>query len=287
MTTAILLGAGASKPFGFPLGPELKQIVTQCARDNGIQQRLKQLGCDSSHLTDLVECLRYGRFATIDEFLDAKKSFREVGGYIIAESILQRENRDNIFPIRDWFHFLYSKLHKKALSGETPNVVFVSLNYDRSLEYFFSMVAKYDCREDEEEKVRRTLSAIRVYHPHGSLGSLSDLPFGCEKGPPDAEKMRQAGRRIQIISDRLEESPAFVEAQKVLASADRILFIGFAYHPSTLGTLLKNVNLEKTELAGTTLNLDPSRVEEVRKWAGIRIQLVNNDAKTFIDRQPI
>lgn len=282
MKTAIILGAGASKPYNFPLGPELKNTVTRFALDHNVQERLKQLRYQPAQLQELAECLRYGRFQTIDEFLDAKKSFREIGGYIIAESILQHETKDSIFPARDWLETLYTKIHKKVLAKEDLGISFITLNYDRTLEYFFSKVTKYDCREDEEEMVANALSRIPILHPHGSLGSLLELPYGLGGGARDATKIKEAGKRIQIISDKLEDSPAYTAAMSELENVDRILFIGFAYHPSTMSTLLKNIDPEKTELIGSSLSLSQEREDAVKNWSKSKIKLQPVNANTFI-----
>ena len=287
MKTTIILGAGASKPYGFPLGPELKQIVTQYARERSVQERLKQLHYQPQHLDELVECLRYGRFPTVDEFLDAKKSFREIGGYIIAESILNHEVKDMIFPARDWLAVLYTKLHRKIVSGEPLNLTIITLNSDRTVEYFFSKVTRYDCREDEEEKVAEVIKSIPILHPHGSLGPLSELSYGLDGGPRDASKIRHAGKRIQIISDKLEDSAAYTEAQNALEYTDRILFIGFAYHPSTMESLLKKVDLERTELIGTSLQLSKERADAVTEWSRSKIKLQAIDANVFIGKNII
>lgn len=282
MKTTLVVGAGASAPFGFPLGSELKTIVTQYARERSIRNRLEQLNYPASHLDELDECLRYGRYQTIDEFLDAKKRFREIGGYIIAEAILNQENHDRVFPARDWMATLFTKLYNKIVSTEKLDLTIVTLNYDRTIEYFFSKVTKYDCREDEEDTVSDALSKIRVLHPHGSVGTLQELPFGMIRGPREAHVVRDAGRRIQIISDKLEDSEAFLTARGVLASSDRILFIGFAYHPSTMSALFKDVNLSRTELIGTSYGLSAERINAVKEWSGSKIQLRPTVAEEFI-----
>ena len=282
MKTAIILGAGASQPYNFPLGPELKGIVTHFAAEHSAQGFLDQLGYERAHLQDLTECLRYGRFETIDEFLDAKKSFREIGGYIIAQAILRSETNSSLFPARDWLATLFAKIYKKVLAKEDLNISFITLNYDRTLEYFFSKITKYDCREDEEKEVATALSRIPILHPHGSLGSLTELPYGLNGEPSEAIKIQGAGKRIQIISDKLEDSPAYIEAQRELEGVDRILFMGFAYHPSTMGTLLKNIDPEKTELIGSSFNLSKERANSVIAWSKSTIKLQGVGANSFI-----
>lgn len=269
MKTVIVTGAGASNPFGFPLGSELIANIKESLKSNTVSQWGQTVGFNLEHINDFKEVLSGTRHLTIDQFLEAKKQFREMGGVLIAENILRRENPHNLFPVKDWHNPLDGVLFRNYLHDVDPaNLVFVTLNYDRSLEYFLSKLHRYDCPHIHEEKYRGYLSHIPVIHAHGSLGTLDELEFGLKNGTSiDWHAVKQAGSRIQIISDSLDMSQKFQAAQNVLESAERIICLGFAYHPSTLKSLFEKVDLTKTQFIGTGKKLDKERKELVKNWS--------------------
>ncbi|MDO9542863.1 MAG: hypothetical protein Q7J98_11155 [Kiritimatiellia bacterium] len=84
--TALVLGAGASHPYGFPLSAGLKKLILE-DQDNTLLACLKQKGHDDGIIKQFKEALRYGDYGTIDLFLEQKTSFREIGAYFIAHSL--------------------------------------------------------------------------------------------------------------------------------------------------------------------------------------------------------
>lgn len=280
--TVIITGAGASKPFGFPLGNELKNLFINATGTGN--HRLQKLGYSKDILDDIIDKLQHSRFGTIDEFLEAKTSFREVGGCIIAEAILRREDKETIFTIRDWHVPLIEKLLRKFRDNIDPNIAFITLNYDRSLEYLFDNVAKYDCRENEEDAFHKYLGGIPIIHAHGTLGSLGELPYGKDHSSLTPEMVSSAGKRIQIISDNLEDAKSYQQAVKIISDAKCIYFLGFGYHPSTLDGLLRKVSRESPPIIlGTGLSVPPERSEHIKNWDGPPIKLLNQNVKKFLE----
>jgi len=96
--TVFVLGAGASKPYGFPLGIELKDTMIANLSNAVFQVVLKKHNFDQSLIDDFVEALPRTYHSTIDIFLEKKRKYREIGAYVIAHSLLPLENSNLLFP---------------------------------------------------------------------------------------------------------------------------------------------------------------------------------------------
>lgn len=283
MKTAFLLGAGASHPYQFPLGSGLHEAFKANLNNQDHVKHLNQLGFPEELISDLKDCLAHSRFPTVDQFLDAKKRFREIGGILIAQSILNSERKKNLFPARDWYLTLYEEFARIESDDLKDTVSFVTLNYDRSLEFFFKHVSRYEAREESEESIREVLESITVIHAHGSIGTLEELPFGEPTASNEDARLKEAGARVQIISDDLESALSYQNAKKELNSTDRIIIIGFGYHQQILDGLLSEVDCEKTELIGTSKGLPNWRKEELDAHFSNCLKLKDLEAQKFIE----
>ena len=139
-----IIGAGAGKPYGFPLGEELYQFICnnyeQYAGANAYTQDIARRFSEELKLTSGV---------SIDRYLNINKKFKDYGVHSIATAIHFFElnsieklpfNNPNIQG--DWYTYLYKKMIQGLDTPEellriTENkVCFITFNYDRSLEHF-------------------------------------------------------------------------------------------------------------------------------------------------------
>lgn len=283
MKTVIILGAGSSSPFGFPLGPDLSNLIREKMRTEVVHNRLLSQNYSKETVLAFAEVLQYSTFATIDELLEAKKYLRQIGGYMIAESILEIEMHNSIFPKKDWHVELFRILLNGFRNNTEYDISFVTLNYDRSLEHFFSKVAFYECHDHEEKAFANYLASIPIVHAHGSLGSLDEHAYGVADGTslsPDA--VQKAGHRIQIVSDNLRDSPNYFESTKLIHVAEQIVFLGCAYHPSTLEGLFSGINLDNVKLSGTSHGLNDHRAKSLKNWSRDTFKLHPTSAADFL-----
>ena len=146
--TVFILGAGASKPFGFPLGPELKSHMLEQTNNAATRKSLVSLGFDESLINAFRDALRYGVHPTVDVFLERKQNFRELGSYLIASTIMPMESHGALFPQKDWYGFLFKRLAFESDMPHVSQLSVVTLNYDRSLEHFLTINIDYNCRHD-------------------------------------------------------------------------------------------------------------------------------------------
>jgi hypothetical protein len=268
--TVFVLGAGASHPYGLPLSPNLKKMILS-AENEILVDCLKNKGCEDKTINSFKKALRYGDHGTIDLFLEAKNSFREIGALFIASAIARAEREDTLFEKSDWYTALYRILGLDCAGTGMPPLAIVTLNYDRSLEQLLTSYLDYNCPDKYIETSKAKLADIKIVHAHGSLGDIATVPYGSVW--KNAENLCAAAQSIKIVSDLMDDSPGFMEAEQLLGRAQNIVFIGFGYNRVTTGKLLKHVKLDKAQIFGTAFNLPEDTVSELKQRLGDSLHL--------------
>lgn len=273
--TVFVLGAGASKPFGFPLGSELKNAMLNHLRNSDFRRVLHTAGFGNDLITDFAIALGYSFHPTIDIFLEKKTNFREIGAYVIARSLMPFEHQlQNLFPQRDWYGDLFTALNFENAQPDSSLLSIVTLNYDRSFEHFLCKNIDYNCQHERTDFCHTKRQKIKVVHAHGSLGQYPGVPYGINVD--DLETVRKAAENIQIVPDRLDDSPDFQKAQEIISKCDHIIFLGFGYNERTLSSLLAKTNLDEKHFYGTSFGLDESTRAKLKEVFGDKITLGDN-----------
>lgn len=265
-----VLGAGASKPYGFPLGDELKYLMLGRFK-NKTHNILQKLDFDADVIKEFQESLRYSTHPNIDIFLEKKYNFRELGSYLIAITIMPLEKHEALFPQKNWYGDLFDTLDFENEEPDTSNLAIVTLNYDRSIEYFLAKNIDYNCHTDLVNFAQEKRKKIKVVHAYGSLGKYPQVTYGTK--PNDINALKNAAASIKIVSDRLEDSQEFQEAQRIISQANNIIFLGFGYNERTLGALLAKTVLKGKKIYGTTYRLDQEARNYVRNYFKNQITL--------------
>lgn len=282
-STVFILGAGASKPYGLPLGVELKNNMLGNLSSRDCQQILTQHGFPKSLVDDFFESLSGTYHPTIDIFLEKKKKFRSLGSYLIAYTLLPLEKHGTLFPQKDWYGHLYNVINFEHELPHTDKITFVSLNYDRSLEHFLTKNIYYNCPDDAIQNAQSKLKRIKIIHAHGSLGPYPQTPYGA--GRTGADVLRTAADGIRIVSDRLQDSEDFKNAQLAIHEASNLVFIGFGYDPTTLKILMSSAtNLDRKRILGTVCKLKPPVITQVIEFFNGKIEIADSgvDAHMFV-----
>jgi hypothetical protein len=93
--TVFVLGAGASEPYGFPLGIELVDLIATRILSGLAPVEVRQfqaLGHDLAPLKEFATALKAARPYSIDAFLETRGTFRDIGEATIAQWLLQAES---------------------------------------------------------------------------------------------------------------------------------------------------------------------------------------------------
>jgi hypothetical protein len=268
--TVFVLGAGASKPYGFPLGSELKQSIISNLSDITQFSLSTKNKFDKNLTQKFVDALKGTSLTTIDNFLEKKTKFREIGSYAIAFTLLHYEIVTNLLPPRDWYYHIFRSLDFEKNTPSTSNITFVTLNYDRSLEYFLDKAIEYDCADELIEHSRLKLSKLKIIHPHGSLGEYPITNYSPSYS--DGSILEKAAKEIRITADQIEDTLEFQEAKIAIWNASNLIFLGFGYDEKTVKRLTTNITLPNKRILGTTLYISDNTRNFINGFFGGNFQ---------------
>jgi len=228
---------------------------------------------------------------SIDNFIDSHKEdvlVAQCGKLAITRCILRAEaqsllyvNPSNIYNKVDfasvgttWFSSVFQLLtescQRNALAQRLSRVSIVCFNYDRCIEhYLHSSLQNYYGLSPQE--AAEALSNLTIYHPYGTVGSLPwqnqrpALGFGAD---PSAQTLVCLSNELRTFSEGTDSQTSDIDQIRVtVASADRLVFLGFAYHRLNMDLLLKVLEdgeqARQTKVFGTAHGISTADVEDI------------------------
>lgn len=285
--TTLILGAGASKPYGLPLGSELRDILlkTPNLSPTNIWPR-KKARPDFSLFCQELSTSGYG---SVDAFLENREEWSEIGKFGIACNLLAIEKANKLFPPNQpkdhWLQVLWSKIAEPDWKTFKNNKLsIITFNYDRLVEHYLSKVVSNHFKKTFSELSK----VVDFVHIHGDLGDYEGtLGFHIPKESMDyglgAERVRQL--RTKIETERLKTATANIKivhesnhrfkqvrrANKTIHESERIYFIGFGYNKANMNkfTIFRKPDelQEKRErwILGTHKGIDKSEWSKLCK----------------------
>ena len=249
--TVLILGAGASHPFGFPLGTKLVDDIVefiQSPYDFHLLALVKEITSTTDDtLNKFLSALNYSGKKSIDSFLENRVEFMELGKALIACVLCRHEVGTNIFTSRsdsNWYYYLFEKMGntQQEIGESFSNLSIITFNYDRSLEYFFYHALKNSFGLDSDE-CRSMISRLNIIHFYGQLGALKEIE---PTGRNFKNKLGKAGlvkciEGINLIRDGQNQQSSDESLDEYLSEAKRIFFLGFGYD----GINLKRLRIHK------------------------------------------
>jgi hypothetical protein len=253
--TVLVLGAGASAPYGFPVASELKEQICSAFVKDSTGTRLLHEGSEipMNVFLEFRDAFHKSGQSSVDAFLEHRPQFIEVGKFAIAYCLIPYESEEVLFRITgsrggDWYQYVSEKLNTSFEKFGENRLAVITFNYDRSLEhYLFTTLRHAHGRNDEE--CAQMLRKIPIHHVYGQL---SRHPYPDQEARPytaDRSKYTNVGyaaRGITLLHDKAK--PELDAARDLLKNAERICFLGFSYHP---------LNLERPKTAGL---VEPQRL---------------------------
>jgi hypothetical protein len=263
-----VIGAGASKELGLPLGTELRDNIANDLREfwrpfkhlNDVSpafKGIKRLGIYLEPLTeryspsDLLKASEklidgLPAFGSIDDFLAVYRDEEVVVALTKAMIILHiREASQSALNDNDRVDLAWISVFWRIVSNGAKNIQdlqasflntkIVSFNYDLTFEAGILKLIRqrFDLKQGEETKWAR---ALEILHPYGSL-------FGSTRGVwEEAEqihktiKPRESITASEYIKTIHEEPNVFgkLPFEDFFEGARKIVFIGFGFHSSNL-----------------------------------------------------
>jgi len=271
----LVLGAGASIPYGFPSGRDLVDDICENYPQNaidmesssGLQQRTR---ARASHF---VNRLRHSRRCSIDTFLRDNPDLHEEGKTAIASVLLKREQKSPLlYPDdkEDWYRHLFNWL----ADDQHPNfankhLAIITYNYDRSLEHYLFTALTNSYQNVDTNAARQLINQVPIVHVHGQLAQLPWQSSGggtVSYGGKSRQDILEAASGIKVIYEDIHKDPAIKQAHDLLKQARVLLFLGFGYDRDNLESLnLSEVLPTNASIAGTAFDMTEKELIPVKR----------------------
>jgi len=236
--TVFVLGAGASQPYEFPSGNDLRLHIFE--RYASVQGRanivINTTPFGRAEIDRFIVALRFSGFRSVDAFLERRPEFMDIGKAMMGIELLHDEVHETLWRNdSNWLTHLFGAMVGNSLEEFADNKVsFITFNYDRTIEHFLFVSLKnaFGRSEDETAAVVRK---IPIVHLHGKLGHLpwqnqkTMIEYGDNQ--IDARKMQIVTSQIKVVHEELTDGrdSDFAEAKDLLGKAIKVYLMGFGF----------------------------------------------------------
>jgi hypothetical protein len=284
--TVFILGAGASVPYGYPTGRQLRGYICKNFlnnylnlhrqyRDSPKEQRIEQVETEK-----FVEAFNQSGNFSIDLWLARNTEFSEIGKKAILTVISKMEhsskfNEDMIEDNQkhDWYSYLFNRMTNTLIDPgafarfNENKVGFVTFNYDRSLEFYLQNSLKHSFMNIPRGIGKFSdLISFPIHHVYGLISKLSwqDDRGSKYRSEIGYEELQRLQSNIRVIHERTNQD---IDAIKDLISgAKRIFFLGFGYAQENLEALdLPNAFKKDQQIFGTAIGFTEKERRDIIK----------------------
>lgn len=283
--TLFVIGAGASRDFGFPTGAELASSIqnkvdvefaeTAGRAAAGPLSAAFLANTEPEVAKSAARALRagIGPGESIDQFLFRRRTrpeVRELGMLAIADIILEaeRSSKLNEFDLDDFDRSVGALrsnqngwpavLTDLLIGGRGPheideglfeNVAFLIFNYDRCVEHL--MFNHLHFRHDvPAEGAVAIIESIPTVHIFGVLGDPfhSSVRFGAS-----SVELASVAKRLQTYHEQIADAERQAAVAAVMSEAERVCFLGFGFLPANFERLFPSNTIGNRLLCGTSM----------------------------------
>lgn len=289
--TVFILGAGASHPYGYPTGKGLRTYI--CDNFAGQFQRIfgrLQLKGHAAMLEakadQFTKTFKNSSTPSIDLFLSRNKQFSDIGRLAIISSLLHFEHeskfREDIEEQdQDWYSYLYQRMTSSLIEPDgykkfgNNQIIFITFNYDRSLEHFLYESLKNSFSEAGDDEIAAEFKKIPIYHIFGKIKALPwedkfegiDYVTRDKESPYDRfsfETLQKWSSNIRIVHEEIPSNLSHIIGN--ITNGKRVFFLGFGYAPENLEILKASGNQTMgQEIYGTALNFSDMEILRTEK----------------------
>jgi len=290
----LVLGAGASVPYGFPTGPGLLSKVSEELRKHSspTAELLRGIGYSDKELEAFAESLYFSGQPSVDAFLVKRPEYLKLGREAIVATLIPCEELGELRSRageQRWYQSLFQFLDASPEDFDGNRLSVVTLNYDRSLEYFLltALEHSYDLKEPEAAKA---LEAVPIIHVYGQLGRPHFVnPEGRAYLPNvSSDMVKKYATEIAILQQSRWSrcaSDGLAQALPCIRRAGLVCFLGFGYHDANIDYLCLDELVDpKACLLGSAYHLGDARRKQVESRFHDRIELGGDqeDVLTFL-----
>ncbi|HTQ98663.1 MAG TPA: hypothetical protein VMH83_01675 [Candidatus Acidoferrum sp.] len=269
VNTTLILGAGASHGYGYPLGDELIQKIINSAEKEILLDPSytgqTNLQVDLKFIQQMAHTLRFYDPVSIDSFLmnySGNTLFIKAVKMIIAKIILSCSNEKKfergatydggLKEMSNWYRYIWNALvagvAPKDLADQRmqPNFNIITFNYDSSLEHYLytrvdsqSSFLTADQKRDFKVKI-----ANSIHHVYGSLLNFTGNEAGAKYEiyfPPNyltADFLSQCCKNIHLINEREKN---YQSLHEIIKKSEQIVFLGFGFDDTNIGESVLNL----------------------------------------------
>lgn len=331
--TVFIIGAGASEEAKLPTGDELKTRIAKLLDirfdelgsklehgDRLILEALK-LHARQRNVSSLIKYLHAAHLIrdalplaiSIDNFIDAHRDNDKIalcGKLAVVRSILDAEKNGLLYfeelkiesnmeysSLKSTWYIPFFKLltencRKNDLQDRFESITVIIFNYDRCIEHFiYSALQNY--YEFSKTEAAELLKSINIYHPYGDVGTLNSRAgrFGAE---PSSEQLLELSQKIKTFTEGTDpDSSEILEIRKHIGMANRVVFLGFAFHKLNMQLITPVTNDDKVKSEvkcfATTFRVSDSDKEFVERQikdlyhGNVRISMANKKCSDFFN----
>lgn len=295
--TVLVVGAGASAEFEFPIGSGLiSTIKTICSFRtdwSGVRlgnERFANALRTFAELNKIEEAIAFaaadsvalrlgGSHKSIDQLIHTyndNPNFVEVAKLAIAFAISERENSAfGSDPISAWALTAWRKdnwidsftanyfsgYQKNSLEDLFSDLAIICFNYDRCMEYGFARALAFHFNLSDLQAIELMRQLI-IIHPYGDLGRLPNSRDRIDKAIrlQSSEAIVDMARHIKTFTEEQSDVALGQQTKKVLDDASIIVSLGFGYQAPNI-KLLEATKSRSRLFAGTTYGMSKSDAE--------------------------
>ncbi|MBN2020965.1 MAG: hypothetical protein JW749_12170 [Sedimentisphaerales bacterium] len=283
--TVFVLGAGASCPYGYPSGSQLREDI--CLRfKNRYIEYLNSAEPNYGAREDKISIVDHfaktflkSRIQSIDLFLANNRRLASTGKYIIAFEILEIENKSHSLEQsyqlqQDWYLYLFNRFIRGITTGDrlpdfsNGKIGFITFNYDRSLENLLYESLRNSFNDIPEHEIYRCLKSIEIIHVYGQIAPLqwqNQADYVGYGTPLNEALLKKISCNIKTIYEE-EKTSALEDAHDMLEAAERVFFLGFGYAPENMEILkLPRIISKTSKFYGTAFGLESREIQDIFK----------------------
>ncbi len=265
----LILGAGASKHYDFPLAYE---IVRHFRRNtDSMQSRAPQFGIEPADYDRVVARLLSSGCTSVDQFADYLDDAADV--FIAKALIAYHLGIHEVRPALSqkwagghWYELLANHLIGPRLDTfPQRDIAIITFNYERSLEQYLldCLTSRFQQRHSEAD-IRAAFLRLPIIHIYGRMGQL---PGFAKPGEPerayeqigDRKQMEAAIAGMHILRELRDDSgrgERDAARQHLRDAKGTVTFLGFAYAHENLEALdLTNTCIAKRAIYGTIFEM--------------------------------
>ena len=156
----------------------------------------------------------------------------------------------------------------------------VSFNYDRSLEHFLPYAFVMAFGMTLQEAQRLIAAKLKVLRPYGAVGRLpwqpGDMP-DCEWGTENPWNIHNLAGQIKTLSEQQNNRQLIMALQNAVASAKRLVLLGFGFQPQNIDLLFDRGLSHQPEVLMTLYDMAPTNRNAVIKTVKRKTGLERDD----------